>query len=118
LEPEDVRHLEYLCGEVVTQIGVGEFQIHFATTGPKSGGGIYVEGQCELLDCGGHVIDIWDRGKRSNDFQFFHLLGKTIEKVSIDSEKSFVAVFGDGYKLRVIDDSDHYESFSVGGLYV
>ena len=117
LKPDDLRHLEHLRGEVVTQIAVGEFQVLFAT-GPKSNGGISIEGRCELLDAAGRVVDVWDRGQRSKQFQFFDLLGKTIRDVEIDSEKSFVVTFADGYNLRVVDNSDQYESFSVGGMYV
>jgi hypothetical protein len=117
LKPEDLRHLEHLLGEDVIQIAVGEFQIHFAT-GPKSNGGISVEGRCDLLDATGHVVDVWDRGKRTQQFRFFDLLGKTIREVEIDSDKSFVVTFADGCKLRVVDTSDRYESFSVGGVFV
>jgi hypothetical protein len=117
LKSDDLRHLEHLRGEDAIQIVVGEFQIHFAT-GLKSNGGISVEGRCELLDASGRIVDVWDRGQRSTQFQFFDLLGKTIRDVEIDSEKSFVLTIADGSKLRVVDDSDQYESFSVGGMFV
>ncbi len=70
------------------------------------------------MDATNRIVDVWDRGQRSADFRFFDLLGDTIEVVTIDSEKSFTAKFDSGVCLRVVDDSDQYESFSVGGLCV
>lgn len=70
------------------------------------------------MDANEQLLDAWDRGTRSADFRFFELLGKTIQSVNIDSDKSFEASFSNGQKLRVIDDSEQYESFSVGGLFV
>lgn len=117
LSPDDLIHIEQLCGQSVVQVGVGEYQLHFATH-PVSHLGISVEGRCELLDETNHVVDVWNRGQRSTEFRFFDLLGGTIEGVTIDSEKSFIAKFNTGVSLRVVDDSEQCESFSVGGLYV
>ena len=117
LKPEHIKNLEHLCGQDLIQVAIGEYQLQFAT-GPARGGGISVEGRCELADAAGTMLDVWDRGKRSASFRFLELLGKTIKDVSIDSPKSFVMTFDDGRSLRFVDNSDKYESFSVGGLYV
>ena len=114
LKPEDIRFLEHLRGEGIIQIAVGEFQVQFQT----GSGVISVEGRCELFDAENRLVDFWDRGARSNDFRFFELLGKTIDGISVDTDGSFVATFEGGAKLRVIDNSDKYESFSVGNLFV
>ena len=117
LKPEDLQHLKPLCGERFIQIAVGEHEIQFATCS-KPIDGLSVEGRCELRTTEGQIIDTWDRGKRSREFRFFELLGHEIKNVSIDSDRSFIAIFGHGMVLRVIDDSEQYESFSVGGLVV
>ena len=117
ISPEHLPQLQALIGETVTLIGVGEFQL-LITTHPNPRGGISIEGRCELLADDNRILDSWDRGDRSREFRFFDLLGRTIESVAIDSAKSFVATFDGGIKLRVIDNSDQYESFSVGNLFV
>lgn len=70
------------------------------------------------MDKAGGVVDAWDRGRRSETFKFLDLIGKKIVDVAIESQKAFVAIFADGYRLRVIDNSDQNESFSVGSLFV
>ena len=117
LKQEDMQHLCRLCGAQLVQIAVGEYQIHFNMS-PNSSGGITVGGRCEMLDPSDRVVDVWDAGQRSKEFRFFDLIGRTVEQVAIDSERSFVAAFENGFKLRFVDNSDQYESFSVGGLYV
>jgi hypothetical protein len=117
LRPDDIKHLEHLRDQDVIQVAVGEHQLQFAT-GPARDGGISVEGRCELIDPAGKMIDVWDRGRRSVEFRFLDLLGKTIRDVLIDSPKSFVVKFEDGSVVRFLDNSDKYESFSVGGLFV
>jgi|GEM_PF-1801356 len=117
LNPEHIEYIERLRGQEIIQVAVGKFQIQFAT-GPKNDHGISIEGRCELLNMGGQIVDVWDRGQRSSQFRFFDLPGTTIEGVSIDTSRSFIAFCSDGFQLRVIDNSDRYESFSVGGLFI
>jgi hypothetical protein len=38
--------------------------------------------------------------------------------VAIDTPRSFILRFENGLVLRMVDNSEHYESFSVGNLYV
>jgi hypothetical protein len=51
-------------------------------------------------------------------FRFPDLLMTPVIEVAIDSPKSFVLKFENRMALRVVDSSEHYESFSVGSLYV
>jgi hypothetical protein len=115
IKPEDIQHLLPLCGTTLTQICVGEYQIIFHF---HPAGSISVEGHCELLEPTRTVVDSWDRGARSENFRFCDLLRQSVIDISIDSPKSFVATFSNSWRLRVVDDSEQYESFSVGGLFV
>jgi hypothetical protein len=115
LKPDDIKHLSPLRGDVLTLVGVEEYQLDF---GFNQQGSLSVQGRCELLEDSGAIIDVWDTGARSEGFRFLELLGKTVTTVVIDSSKSFTLTFSDGRCLRIIDNSDQYESFSFNGLYV
>ncbi len=115
LQPDDIKHLSHLRGGKMILVGVGEYDLQFQFH-PQ--GNVSVEGRCELLEDSGAIIDAWDRGARSEVFRFLELLGKTVTEVVIDSPKSFKLAFPKGRWLRIIDNSEQYESFSVGGLYI
>jgi hypothetical protein len=115
LKPEDITHLQTLEGKEITLVSVGQYDLHFNF---HPDGAVSIEGRCEMLDQHGSLIDVWDRGQRSETFRFFDLLGQSVIKVEIDSPKSFTALLNNQRKLRVIDNSNHYESFSFDGLYV
>jgi hypothetical protein len=113
LRPEDIKHLSHLEQASLIQVCVGQYQLVFNF---HPAGTIAVEGRCELLDDGG--LDIWDRGERSERFRFLELLGESVVAVTIDSPRSFKLAFSNRRSLRVVDNSDLYESFSVDGLCV
>lgn len=113
--PEDIKYISHLRNATLTMVCVGQYQLDFVFS-PT--GNISVEGRCELLDNSVRQIDVWERGTRSAAFLFFDLLGESVIDVAIDSPKSLKLVFSKGQSLRVIDNSEQYESFSVGGLYV
>ena len=115
LKPVDLTYLQSLRGAEVIQVCVGghDLQFHFHPTN-----NISVTGRCELLDHDGRMIDVWEDGRRSETFRFLELLGQTATDVTIDTPRSFKVTFGDGCTLRVVDDSDQYESFSVGNRFV
>lgn len=115
LKPEDLNHLLPMCGRSLIQICVGQNEVIF-NLHPE--GGITVVGRCELLDRDGAILDSWEHDAKFSTYRFFELLGQDIDEVRIDSSKSFVATFASGLKLRVIDNSDQYESFAFGGLFV
>src|SRR4051794_37779063 len=114
LKSEDLQLLQTLEGKEITLVSVGQYDLHF-NFHPE--GVISIEGRCEMLDENGSLIDAWDRGQRSESFRLFDLLGQPIIKVEIDSPRSFTAFLKNQRKLRVIDNSDQYESFSFDGLY-
>ena len=103
LKLEDIHCLLPLRDCDVVQVSVGEYIIEFHL---QPDGNISIEGACEFLAADGRVIDFWQRGKRSEKFQFCDLLGCKVELVEIDTPKSFVVSFRNGKKLRVIDDFD------------
>src|SRR5262245_43560803 len=115
LKPEEITHLKTLEGKELIQICVGQHDLQFRF---HSHGTLTVLGRCELLDEIGCVADVWGTDDRSERFRFLELLSQPVINVEIDSTKSFTALFGNRCKLRVIDDSEQYESFSVDGLCV
>lgn len=77
-----------------------------------------MQGRVELLDESGNVADVWEDRTQSGMFRFPEILMSPVTEVVIDSPKSFVLTFGNRMSLRVVDNSEQYESFSVGDLYV
>ena len=115
LKLEDISKLNQLCNCQLFELGVGEYVLQFRF---EPQGNISVESHCELIDSVGKILDSWSRGKRSSNFLFVDLVGQTIRSFEIDTPKSFIATFSDGKKLRVLDDSEQYESFAVNDLVV
>jgi hypothetical protein len=116
LKPEDVAYLKQeLDGKKLIQVCVGQYdlQFHFHPSGDIS-----ITGRCELHDCQNTTIDDWEDGERSEHFRFLEILGQSVASVVLDTEKSFQVRFSGGYTLVVIDNCEHYESFSVGTLIV
>ncbi len=109
---------------LLTQVGLGEYQVqfHFHRVGGISANAcsIYVEGNWELRDSGGSVID----GSRPNAERlayYLHvLLGKSVQAFSIDAPLSFSLTFVSGHTLTIFDSSERYESFSIqpGNIFI
>jgi hypothetical protein len=115
LKPTDIDALTPLRKAEITQICVGPHDIQF-NFHPR--GNVSVQGRCELIDSAGQVVEVWEESTRSGMFRFPELLMTPVMDVVIDSPKSFVLTFENGMALRVVDNSEQYESFSVGSLYV
>jgi hypothetical protein len=115
LKPEDIQHLAHLRGRKLTLVSLGEYDLQFHFSPQAS---VSVEGRCEMLDTSGEVLDVWNRGTRSAVLRFLDLLGGTVTEVVIDSPRSFKLTFDSTRQLRLVDNSDQYESFSVGGMFV
>jgi hypothetical protein len=114
LRHSDIDALAHLRGAEIAQICLGTSDIQF-NFHPQ--GNISVWGRCELLDSAGEVIDVWN-GTRPGIFRFPELLMSQVSEISIESSRSLILTFENGQALRVVDDSDQYESFSVGELIV
>ena len=115
LKPTDIDALKPLLRAEITQICVGPSDLQFNF---HPSGNVTVQGRCELIDSAGQVVDVWEDNTHSGMFRFPELLMTPVSDVVIDSPKSFVLQFANGMALRVIDNSEQYESFSVGNLYV
>ena len=104
-------------GSTLIELGVGEFQIQFRFH-PE--GTISVEGKWELRDPAGVMIDSWARESitNHNTLKLQSILGKVVQSYSVNAPSSFSLRFNTGHVLTILDDSDQYESFSVGGVYV
>jgi Family of unknown function (DUF6188) len=114
LKPDDIAYLKSTLDQAtLQQICVGEYdlQFHFHPNGNVS-----IWAKCELINEVGEVIEVWPSEDKSRSFRFLELLGSAVIDIAIDTQKSFRLVFGNGNTLRVIDDSEQYESFSVGNL--
>jgi hypothetical protein len=115
LKPTDIDALMPLRKAEITQICVGRNDIQF-NFHPR--GNVSVQGRCELINSTGQVVEVWEESTRSGMFRFPELLMTRVMDVVIDSPKSFLLSFENGMALRVVDNSEQYESFSVGSLYV
>ena len=115
LKPTDIDHLAHLRGATITQICVGPADIQF-NFHPR--GNVSIQGRCELLDANGGIIEVWEGTTRSGMFRFPDILMVPVSEVLIESPKSFLLRFENRLTLRVVDNSEHYESFSVGNMHV
>lgn len=115
LKPTDFDVLKTLLKAEITQICVGPHDIQFNFHPSRN---ISIQGRCEMLDAAGQVVDAWEDSTRSGSFRFPELLMRPVVDVAIESSKSFILTFENGMALRVVDNSEQYESFSVGNLFV
>src|SRR5262249_40154229 len=115
VKPDHLKYLAHLRGATVVQVCVGQFDLQFNF---HPAGNLSIGGRCELVENSGAIVDFWDSGKRSPGFRFLELLGEMISEVVIDSPKTVDLAFSNGRHLRLIDNSEQYESFSIGSLIV
>jgi hypothetical protein len=110
--------LTFLNGAELIQVCLGQYQLVFQFHPAHS---ISVEGSWDLLDSTGALID---GAKRSDDwrdrppYHLHRLLGRRVTDAEVAAPEWFALRFESGESLRIFDDSDQYESFSIGGLYV
>jgi hypothetical protein len=100
-------------GATLVQIAIGDFQLQFHF---DSDARIAVEGGWQLLGPSGEIIECASRGESNsdrNDSEVLVLLGRAVEGGSVHSPEYFELRFERGLVLRVFDDSDRYESFSI-----
>jgi hypothetical protein len=114
--PKDLD-LRRFKGNSLVQIAVGKFEIqfHFA-----SGNSIVVQGEWELKDQSGKLIDRDMENAARESYRIHHLLGRTVLATELDPPKSISLVFDNGMRLTILDSSDQYESFSIqpGNIFV
>jgi len=118
--PQDLDLSRFQNAELI-QVCIGEYQIQFHFHG---GDQISVEGKWELRDPAGSLIDVVERAtlpySHLGPLHFHVLLGNSVSNYSVNSPQSFSLRFTSGHILRVYDDSQQYESFSIhpGNIFV
>jgi hypothetical protein len=109
--------LSFLCGAEVIQVclGIWQVQIHFAPSAS-----IAVEGDWELADEEGRIIDRSSDTMREQPFHLHLLLQRVVVGAEVCAPLSFALRFTGGLVLRVFVRSDGYESFSIqpGNIFV
>ena len=109
-------------GARLFQIAVAEHNLHFnfqeADAVPLRY--ILVEGGWELRTADGEIVDQRQEHATREVYRIHQLLGRAVVDSSIDPPRSFALRFDSGLELRVFDDSEQYESFSIqpGDVYV
>ena len=66
----------------------------------------------------GEQVDRSLENKQREAYRVHVLLGAHVSAFRIEPPKSFSLLFSSGHQLTVFDNSERYESFSVGGFYV
>jgi hypothetical protein len=102
--------LEGLVGAVLVQIALGEFQIQFKFH-PE--GEIAVEGQWELRDRAGRLVDQAQATAQRDAYRVHHLLGRQVTDATVQAPESVTLHFDSGHLLRVFDSSQEHESFTI-----
>ena len=114
--PKDLNLTQFI-GQTLIQIPIGEFQIQFHF---HRGGIVSVEGDWELANSEGALIDRSMENANRPAYHVHRLLGQDVVAFTIDAPRSFSLQFANGLALRVFDNSRAYESFSIqpGDIYV
>lgn len=107
--PEDLP-LQRFVGEDLNQICLGQYQIQFHFSGT---GSISVEGQWELRDASGELLDRDQEHPERDCYRIHKIIDLPVTRFTIDAPRSFTLFFDGGYALTVFDDTPQYESFSV-----
>jgi len=107
--PKDLD-LEHIIGAECNLIGIGQdiLNINFTPEGT-----IGIEGSWEYLDKNEQIIDKYSRDEEKESYKLHGLLGKKISSYNILSNKELLIIFENGEKIKIFDDSDQYESFSI-----
>jgi hypothetical protein len=114
--PTDLN-LAFLHGAELIQVCLGQHQLQFHF---HAAGSISVQGGWELLDASGARLDGWHDGPDRPPYQLHRLLGRRVTGSEVSAPDWFALRFEGGEVLRVFDDSEQYESFSIqpGNIFV
>ncbi len=112
-------------GSSLIQIALGEYQLQFHfkrgdTADHQPDPNLSVEGHWELSDESGSIIDRAEPNSARDSYRLHRLLGNVVVSTSVNPPRSFTLGFNSGLQLRVFDDSEQFESFSIqpGDIYV
>jgi hypothetical protein len=114
--PQDLD-LSRFVGATLIQVCLGEYQVQFRFAPTLE---IGVEGHWELRDGAGLMVDRAEPYTEREAYRVHRLLGQTVEGTDLDAPRSFALRFSGGEELRIFDNSDQYESFSIqpGNIFV
>ena len=107
--PKDLP-LAVLVGDSLVQICIGQNELIFRF---RDAGSITVQGEWELTDIAGQVIDRSMEQAARDVYRIHAILGSPVTSFLVESPAWFSLTFASGATLRVFDDSAAYESFSV-----
>jgi hypothetical protein len=103
--------LSQLKGDYLTAIQLGQWDLQF---GFGSGVRICVQGDWQLRDASGKLIDQDVDPPSSREFYRVHLLlQKTVTNFTVNPPRSFTLYFDDGLSLTLFDSSQQFESFQI-----
>jgi hypothetical protein len=95
-------------------LGQYQIQLHFSRSLR-----IYVEGGWRLCDSSGKTICVSDPSLYAEKGSRLHLLlGAAVTFSRVDPPVSLTLGFDNGLSLTILDDSEQYESFSIGAVIV
>ncbi|HSU97411.1 MAG TPA: hypothetical protein VLI40_09290 [Gemmatimonadaceae bacterium] len=106
-------------GASLQRIDLGKWIIHFQfDTHPA--GVISVEGEWELLDSLGAVIDQQEDPAERESYRLHHLQMHVVVSAHVQALRWFSLTFDNGMVLKVYDASSQHESFSIqpGDVYI
>ena len=122
--PRDLD-LSRFIGATLIQVCLGEFQVQFHFHAAGGVGShrmlhIDVERRWELRDESDRIVDRAEPNSDRHASRLHRLLGRAVTETVVDAPCSFALRFASGEELRVFDDSDQYESFSIqpGDIFV
>jgi hypothetical protein len=107
--------LTFLHGAELIQVCLGSYQLQFQF---HPTGSIYVEGDWELRDGKGEVIDRSHEEGERPPYQLHRLLSRRVTDTEVSAPKSIAIMFETGYILRLFDNSEQYESFQIQGFVI
>jgi hypothetical protein len=108
--------LQPLNGACLEQLRLGQYQLQLWFSRDQC---IYVEGGWRLCDSSGKMICESDLSLYAERGSRLHvLIGATVTSARVDPPVSFTLGFDNGLSLTVLDDSEQYESFSIGAVVV
>ena len=108
--PKDLdRHLRQFHGQQLIQLCIGAYRVQF----DFEAGGVSAEGKWELRDASGALVDESEPNEDRETYRVHRLLMLRVTGSHVEPPSWFELEFERGYVLRVYDDSDQYESFSI-----
>lgn len=103
-------------GLTLTNIGLGPHDLRLAFTNyPDPDRHLSIEATWELRGTDDEIIDRADDayGLRDTPLHFHRIIGQEVTSSLVSAPDWIELGFGNGVRLRVYDDSEHYESFTI-----